>query len=188
MAPDKDKPAARDAFAPGRIGSYRRVKGRGSFEPRMVDHLQSLVDVLENMPAAKPSVAAIRVQLCAPLLLGGKSLYDTLASICGLVDDGASPAPKHLVALFFGIAFMAVSAWAWGWLSNAHNDALTKTDPHHKRCLQRAKRQLAEEKQLAGEPLDEDERRLLPSPVASLQPEPDNARSEDTSPPEGKSR
>src|SRR5579859_2516383 len=132
----------------------------GSFDPRRADHLQSLVDVLRNLPPAKPSTATLLVQLCAPILLGGKSLYDTLVAIHDLIGDGTSPAVKHVIAMFFGIAFMVVSAWACGTLAEAYRSALARTDPHHERVLRRARQQLVEEKRRAGEPLDDDERTL----------------------------
>lgn len=117
----------------------------GAFEPRRADHLQSLVDVLENLPPAKPTRSSLNVQLCAPLLLGAKSLYDVLAAIWGLVGDGTAPSAAHLIALFFGVTFLSVACWAWGKLTQAFDDAQSRTDPHHGRILRRAQKQLAAE-------------------------------------------
>jgi hypothetical protein len=122
--------------APARSG-YIEVLASATTEDRM----ESLVDVLENLPPAKPTRSSLTVQLATPGLLAAKSIYDLVSALLDVVKDPSGVRAYILLAL--SVLFIAASVMAGAMLVQAYRDALAKTDPHHKRALDRARAQLA---------------------------------------------
>lgn len=123
-----------------------------SFEPRRADHLQYLVDCLENLPTKKPTRAMLRVQLASPWLLMGKAGFDAINIIVKL------PASHEWTVWAFlpiNVALFCFGLYADAVLRTQYREALERKDPHHTRLLQRVKEQLAELKE-SGEEDDVD--------------------------------
>ena len=102
--------------------------------------MESLRDVLENLPPAKPTKSSLVVQLTTPGLLAAKSIYDFISALTDIVKEPTGLKPYILLLL--SVLFIVAAATAAAMLVQAYRDALAKTDPHHKRALDRVKAQL----------------------------------------------
>ena len=95
--------------------------------------LNSLLDVLEDLPAAKPTVKTLRVQLTGPGLLIAKSSYDLLAALWDIGVHGLSI--KSTIALLTSIVLISIGCLVWGAIRNSYDEALTRKNRHFDRVI-----------------------------------------------------
>jgi hypothetical protein len=133
----------------------------GAFEPRRQDHLQQLVDVLKSLPPAKPTRGSLVVQLTAPIALSAKAIWELIAALREIVRDPARSG-GHQFTLLLSIVFLMLCAWVSATMVSTFASARIKQDPHHRRVLGRAIRQLNALNEQTGEPLEPDDELSVP--------------------------
>ena len=102
--------------------------------------LSTLKTVLENLPPAKPSGWSLAVQLCAPVSLAVKALYDMYSVVSAMISNGKGTEGQYVavvVSLFFIVMTAIVSGIMWKGFRDAH----AKKDPHHARMLREVRHQ-----------------------------------------------
>jgi hypothetical protein len=130
--------------------------------PDEVDHLESLRDVLKNLPAAKPTPLQFVVAMASPIALLGKAVWD----LCPLIKAMTTAAPTETQLVNFVLVAISamLSAYCSGALAMSFLEARNKKeDMHLLRVQTRVKEHLERAYMAAGRNSDG----TFPSPKKS---------------------
>ena len=131
---------ASHAASPAPLAAGQRVEVTAPGTAATAEQHMGLMDVLDNLPTAKPTEQSLRTQLTAPILLAAKCGYDFCAALADIASHGFQIKSVIFLALNADIGLVAFRAW--GSLKQTYRSALDKKDPHYERARARLRYQL----------------------------------------------